>query len=398
MKNRYLRIQTDYYKIVHRPNIDGSTTPTLSKWQQKTILEDHGKNFLKDIPKYDGFVLMPSHTNYQSEVKDFYNLYHKIEGEIKEGDFEHTKLFLRQIFKDHYPLILDYLSLLWCKPTQILPILCLVSKERHTGKTTFLNWLKDIFERNMSIIKPEDLTGRFNGDWVDKLIIAIDEAKFAKPSDSATIKNLSTAKYSNKEAKGKDRYQVPFIGKFVITSNHDSDFVLIDPEEIRYWVFELEKPQNKIENLDEKLKAELPAFKHFIQNREIQTKRKSRMWFSKAEIHTEALDRVVKGSNISINKEIAIILLEKMEEVEKEELKLNLKKIQFLLAEGGLKKTLNQIKQVIEIKWNLTKSENSTSFKYYTKEFDYQSKKYFIEEHNDKGRVYTFQKEFLKSL
>lgn len=398
MKNRYLRIQTDYYKIVNQPNIDGSTTPTLSKWQQKTIMDDHGKDFLKDIPKYDGFVLMPSHTNYEKEVKGFYNLYHKIEGKIKKGDFEHTTLFLKQIFKDHYPLILDYLSLLWCKPTQILPILCLVSKERHTGKTTFLNWLKDIFERNMSIIKPEDLTGRFNGDWVDKLIIAIDEAKFAKPSDSATIKNLSTAKHSNKESKGKDRYQVPFIGKFVITSNHDSDFVLIDPEEIRYWVFELEKPQEKIENLDEKLKAELPAFKHFIQNRQIQTKRKSRMWFSKSDIHTEALDRVVKGSNISLEKEIAAILLYKMEDVEQDEIKFTLSDIQDLLKERHLIKTFTQIKQVIENKWGLTVSKHPTSYNHFKKSFNSFHKEFEVITEPDKGRVYTFQKEFLEIL
>ena len=37
---------------------------------------------------------------------------------------------------------LDYVQLLYQQPTQILPILCLVSKKNETGKTTFAKWLK----------------------------------------------------------------------------------------------------------------------------------------------------------------------------------------------------------------------------------------------------------------
>ncbi|WP_394907904.1 primase-helicase family protein [uncultured Mesonia sp.] len=398
MKNRYLRIQTNYYKIVDRPNLDGTTTQVLTKWQRKTILEDHGKEFLKDIPKYDGFVTKPSHVNYQLEIGTHYNNYHKIEGDVKQGNFETTESFLKQIFKDQYPLFLDYLSLLWCKPLHILPILCLVSKERETGKTTFLNWIKSIFQQNMKILRTEDLRSNFNSDWADRLIIAIDEAKFAKPSDSEIIKNLSTARHSNKEGKGKDRYEIPFFGKFIITSNHNSDFVLIDPEEIRYWVVELEKPTFKIADFEEKLKAELPAIKYYIQNRKIRTKPKGRMWFSKEDIHTEALDRVVKGSNMSLEKEFAAILLHKLEDVEVEEIKFTLTDIQDLLKERFVTKTFTQIKQVIENKWGLTVSSNSTSYSYYRKIFNEYRKEWEVIREPRKGRVYTFHKELLERL
>jgi hypothetical protein len=356
----------------------------------------HDKKFLKQIPKYDGFTNKPSHTNYQQVVNGFYNSYHEIEGDIEEGTYVYTELFLKQIFKEQYDLILDYLSLLWCYPTQILPILCLVSTSRSTSKTTFLNWMMEVFERNMKIIKTEDMRNNFNSDWADRLMIAIDEAKFSKPSDSEKIKNLSTAKYNNIEPKGKDRFQIPFFGKFIITSNHENDFILVDQEEIRFWVVELEKPTKRFEDLDKKLKAELPAFKYFIQNREIKTPKKSRMWFSKEEIHTAALDRVVKGSNFSIEKEMQTILLEKLEDIEKTEVKFTISDIQNLLKENNLRAKLSEINQVIELKWKLRKSDNATSYKSYTKYYNEYYKEYRVDAEPRKGRVFTFQKEFLE--
>jgi len=47
---------------------------------------------------------------------------------------------VKHIFGDQIELGLDYLQLLYQKPVQILPIVCLVSKERSTGKTTFPKW------------------------------------------------------------------------------------------------------------------------------------------------------------------------------------------------------------------------------------------------------------------
>src|SRR5690606_32260370 len=101
---------------------------------------------------------------------------------------------LRHIFNEQYDLGLDYLTILWKLPTQVLPIFCLVSEERNTGKTTFLNLLKSIFEGNMTLNTNEDFRSRFNSDWAGKLIVAIDEVLLDKKDDSERIKNLSTAK------------------------------------------------------------------------------------------------------------------------------------------------------------------------------------------------------------
>ncbi len=92
-----------------------------------------------------------------------------------KGEFSNTKQFLLHIFGDQYELGLDYISILWKKPKHILPILGLVSKDRNTGKTTFLNWLKLIFGGNMTLNKNEDFRNQFDSDWDSKLIISIDE-------------------------------------------------------------------------------------------------------------------------------------------------------------------------------------------------------------------------------
>ena len=59
-----------------------------------------------------------------------------------------------------------------------------MSTERNTGKTTFLNWLKAVFEDNMTINKNEDFRSQFNSDWSDKLIVGIDEVLLDKKEDS----------------------------------------------------------------------------------------------------------------------------------------------------------------------------------------------------------------------
>lgn len=56
-------------------------------------------------------------------------------------------LFMFRCLPLHFliPPFLDYLQLLYLYPIQKLPILLLVSEERNTGKSTFLNFLKAIF-------------------------------------------------------------------------------------------------------------------------------------------------------------------------------------------------------------------------------------------------------------
>ena len=67
-------------------------------------------------------------------------------------------------------------------------------------------------------------------------MICVDEVLLNRREDSERIKNLSTARSYKAEAKGRDRREVEFFGKFVLCSNNERNPVLIEAAETRYWV------------------------------------------------------------------------------------------------------------------------------------------------------------------
>ena len=89
-----------------------------------------------------------------------------------------------------------------------LPIILLVSEERNTGKSTFLNFLKAMFENNVTFNTNEDFRSQFNSDWAGKLLIVGDEVLLNGREDSERLKNLSTTFTYKVEAKGKDRTEL----------------------------------------------------------------------------------------------------------------------------------------------------------------------------------------------
>ncbi len=169
MELPYIRVGTTYYKKVNVPLISGDHLEKLIYWNSECIRQDHGKDVLGSIPKYNGFCHLPSHTNYQEVIQNFLNKYEPIPHQPQPGSFIKTLEFLKHIFEEQIELGLDYLSIMYKYPIQILPVLCLVSKERETGKTTFLNWLKAIYQHNMTYNKNEDFRSQFNSDWASKL-------------------------------------------------------------------------------------------------------------------------------------------------------------------------------------------------------------------------------------
>ena len=48
--DRYIRVRTDYYKIVEKPMTDGSIAQLLIKWKYGTIKADHGREFAEETP------------------------------------------------------------------------------------------------------------------------------------------------------------------------------------------------------------------------------------------------------------------------------------------------------------------------------------------------------------
>ena len=397
MTGKYLRIGTDYYKKGQVPLHSGDTYNTLLKWKKSEILTDEGKDAIGLIDKYDGFCLIPSHINYQQQIQGFYNKYEKVEHKFLMGNFPKTKIFLKHIFGEQFALGLDYLAILWKYPTQVLPILCLVSDERKTGKTTFLNWLKLVFQGNMTINKNEDFRSRFNSDWASKLIISVDEVLLDKKEDSERIKNLSTALSYKTEAKGIDKVETYFFGKFILCSNNEENFIIIDKSEIRYWVRKIPTLPDQEENPDllKDLAKELPYFMFFLNEYRIKSPKKTRMWFAKEQIYTQALSKLVKGNKTYLNKEIEEILIDDFIKYEREELKYSLSDLVELLSKNNIRVSSSKVSEVLKNHFGLV-STNGSYTKYYLARSP-SSMNFYTEESRQKGRYFTFLKaEFVK--
>lgn len=398
MKEEYMRIGTDYFKEAYLPLHSGDKTKVLLKWNKGEIITDFGKEYLDIIPKYDGFCLIPSHTNYSQEIDGFFNQYHPVDHNPKQGFLDTTTYFLKHIFGEQYELGLDYLTLLWQLPTQTLPILCLVSTERNTGKTTFLNWLKLVYQINMTINNNEDFRSRFNADWAAKLLIAVDEVLLDKREDSERIKNLSTAKSYKSESKGKDRIEVPFYGKFILCSNNEDTFIYVDNEEIRYWVRRVpELPKNSDNpNMLKDLKKEIPHFIHLLNTRKIVAKQVTRMWFTKEQIHTAALDNLIKSNKTYIHKEIEQILLDEFDMFDKGVLKYSNTDLVKKLSDNNVRVSSSRVTEAV--KKHLKLESTNSSYVKYNLSICPSTQKPWIDETHHKGRHYTFKREHMESM
>ena len=238
-QDEFIRVGTTLYKIVDQPLIDGGCVKKRIAWNSETLRQDYGKDRMATVPKYDGFCTVPDHVGYKPVVGKFLNLYEPIGHRPQEGGFPSIRSLVEHIFGEQYELGMDYLQLLYLQPVQKLPILLLVSEERNTGKSTFLNFLKAIFQDNVTFNTNEDFRSQFNSDWAGKLLIMVDEVLLNRREDSERLKNLSTTLSYKVEAKGKDRNEIGFFAKFVLCSNNEHLPVIIDAGETRYWVRKL---------------------------------------------------------------------------------------------------------------------------------------------------------------
>ena len=386
----YIRVGTSYYKRVKAPTIAGHFNEILVHWNMQTIKQDHGKDHLSKIPKYDGFTCIPSHLDFKQEYLGFYNIYSPLGKIPKEGDVTLSLKFVKHIFSKHYELGLDYLQLLYLKPIQVLPILCLVSKERSTGKSTFLKWLKEIFENNLTYLTNDSFSSQFNADWANKLLICIDEVLFNKEELTERIKYLSTTNINKLEAKGKDKREVEFFGKFILCSNNEESFIKIDANETRFWVIKVPILEEEQTDYLEKLIGEIPAFLHYLANRKLSSKHLTRMWFTAQQIKTKALTKLIQNNRNRVEKELASILMGVIEKFDLEAVDLCPMDALLALNRTRVKTDLTQLRRLLKKDWKLDTQDNSNSYQ-----------KFVIWTDGDmtlvdaKGRYFTVEKSFL---
>lgn len=390
----YIRVGTEYYREVMRPQANGTTCKCLVYWKASTIKTDHGKDYLNDVPKYDCFCTVPSHTDYRKIIGNAYNLYEPITHHPEPGDWSAIDGLLRHIFEEHYKYGLDYIQLLYQMPLQKLPILILVSEQRNTGKTTFLNLLKAIFQDNATFNTNEDFRSKFNSDWAGKLLIMVDEVLLSRREDSERLKNLSTANSYKMESKGKDRNEIAFFGKFVLCSNNEHFPIVIDREEVRYWVRKINPLESDDPFFMKKLVSQIPAFLHFLMQRELSVQCENRMWFSPERLRTAALNRIVISNRSKIEFEVAELLMDIMDSTGESSVSFVVNDIATLLTYRNVRVDTSEIRRLLQIYWHLKPVSNSLTYRSYT--VGMLPAKYTAK--NAVGRYYTVTKDFILNL
>lgn len=361
----FVRVGTTLYKIVNQPRLSGGYVKKRIIWNNETLRQDYGKNYLANVPKYDGFCTVPDHVNYRQVIDNFLNLYEPIGHQPKEGDFSHIQALVYHIFGEQYELGMDYLQLLYLQPVQKLPILLLVSEERNTGKSTFLNFLKAMFRNNVTFNTNEDFRSQFNSDWAGKLIIVVDEVLLNRREDSERLKNLSTTLSYKVEAKGKDRDEIAFFAKFVLCSNNERLPVIIDPGETRYWVRKIHHLENDDTHFLQKLIEEIPAFLYFLQHRSLTTQNVSRMWFSPKQTETAALLKIIRCNKSKYEVEAAELIKEIMECMEIDSFSFCLNDLLILLNLSQVRIDKHWLRKIVTEDWKLAPAPNGLTYTTY---------------------------------
>ncbi|HBV14006.1 MULTISPECIES: primase-helicase family protein [Chryseobacterium] len=394
----YIRVGTTYYKVIEKPLISGDKTSVLVRWNRETIVSDHGKTYVSTVPKFDGFCCIPEHLNYQQIVQGFYNIYNEIpfapssEKENLKNKIQFSLNFVAHIFGEQLEMGLDYLKILLQFPTQILPILCLVSKERATGKSTFIKWLREIFGLNMTYIKGDSFGSQFNSDWAAMLLVAIDEVFFDKKEITERLKYLSTTNKDKLEAKGKDREEIDFFAKFILCSNNEENFIQIDENEIRFWILKINPIKTENTEFLNNLISEIPYFLRFLIERPFSTEKKTRMWFSADEIRTKALQKLVFKNNNKLESKIIELLYEFFESNNDEEINvvpqdlLNMMNRMFRPTYW----TRNDIRNLLKETWKLNPQNNGLTYIRYDLDFAG-----IFYQNNSVGRYFTIKKDFI---
>jgi hypothetical protein len=376
---QYIMVDSTYYIKGALPTLHGNVENVLKSTKPASIKKkfqdksdaDLAKIF-RDIPHYDGFINRPEHINYQPEyiAKDsegfamrYYNKYHRLSWNPVASTPEllfNSLEFVKHIFGtgtvefegvtyNEWDLGLDYIQLLYTNPTQKLPILCLVSETRQTGKSKFWEWMTKIFQQNVREISDRDLTGQFTSEYATNLLVYLEEAFIDRIQTMEKIKSLVTSAKGKLEAKFADSDRVDNFLKVGLSSNNVRNFANISTLEIRFWVRLIgEIAKDKYNpNFENELYAEIPAFLHYLQNRKLVTEYRSRSWFAFELIETEALRIIQRESKSSIEIMLDMVIREYISDCAISVVKLSPTDIKNLLKDEKI--------SLSQIRWGMAK-------------------------------------------
>lgn len=313
-QNNFRRVGDKIEKTVTGYDVFGRPREETIQLSKEVVMDLHGKPFLNQIPYYEKHIIVPSHMDYQRIIGRCWNVYHPLECTPQQGEHPTWDILMVRVFREQIELGWDYLTLAYQRPTQILPVLCLVSAENHTGKSSFGNALSYLFGQNVGFCTQDDLSSSFNV-WIRYLFAVFEEISETKTTLNK-IKAMSTARSATLNQKYKQQIEFqPFV-KLVILSNNDRSFIKANEHDIRYWVRRLVPiPKDEfIADFDDRLRQEVPALMHTLLHREVSVAQTSRMWFQPDSLRTEALDKVRTESRSDIVKDLELLIAEKLDE------------------------------------------------------------------------------------
>jgi hypothetical protein len=216
-------------------------------------------------------------------------------------------------------MLLDWITLTYFRPLQFLPILMFVSKERGTGKTSFLNLLKYIYGNNAVIGGNDLIMSKFNSLLAGKLIVGVDESTLGDNKEvGEALKYMSTARTMHIEKKGKDKKEVPAFCKFVLCSNEIKKGVFIAKDEVRFWVMRLTPwaaDDEFDQNFEDNIESEVQAFLFYLKTRWERGKmfikeKEDRMWFDRNRLINEDLYKMMEGTSSNFESSLCDFLHE----------------------------------------------------------------------------------------
>ncbi len=368
--DQYCRIGSDWFKQITLEDKNGQPLKQLIPWKIGEILRDYKKykDFIDNVPKYDGFCSYPDFTSNYKRVKNgLVNIYLPIEHTPAPGPIDNTLAFLKHIFGgkataenqilgDTFTIALDYLTLQFNKPTQMLPVPILVSKEYGTGKSTFLKWLSSVYVGNTAILNNDLFKMSFNSHYIQKYIIAIDEGflDVDKKAEKERLKQLVTADTMYLQNKGVDVKPFTYYGKLILCSNDADNVMKMENGEDRWFVIKVPVPKEKDPDLEAKLIAEIPAWLHFLSQREVYHPKQERFWFHGNYIKTEQYHAIVRGTKTRNEKIVEDFIAERFLYFGVEQFKLNdallldliNKNIRYRIDTHDLKKVLEEKREM----------------------------------------------------
>lgn len=416
---QFVCIAGTYYIKGKSVRANGSERPVMDRFPGEAfpmkfyyLNKEQIKTLQKQIPYFDSAEGIPSHTDYIQDWETvdndtgftlkFYNMYKRLMHKPKKGSIDLSMKFIKHIFGDNeiiykgktyrsWQLGIDYVKLLYCNPKQKLPIVCLVSHERQTGKTLFWDWMKEIFGDNATHITENDITSQFTTLFAGKLLAIMEETYIEKIQTFERLKELVTASHLKLEKKGKDAFEITNYMKVGISSNKITNFAAIDKAETRFWVLQVPPiPKSHYDvHFNTKLFAEIPAFLEYLTDMPYHSECETRSWFADELIKTDALERVKTKSRSQNEILVERTILTYMRQFNLVWCELSKKDIRDLSEEKDL--TFKTINLILENKWNKEPSNRGVKYTYYEELASSVSPDgYVINPVDRKGMYYTF--------